>query len=206
MHNGNPWNKIPVKEYELHMSDMNIFQAQTLNMIMESQVNDYVPDTLAVFGVTSGNGLEHTEKINKVYAVDINEEYLDRCSKKFSSRKNITYVKLDIENDIFNFGKISLAICNLIFEYVNEEKFIKKISGILCENGILSIVFQKNENNSYISKSAYSDTFNILNEIHHDVDELATSDLMVRNGFSRIKKTEYNLPNAKKLVRLDFKK
>lgn len=202
----NPWLKIPAKEYELHMADQKVLQLQTLNRIMKSQIEDYSPKHMAVFGVTTGNGLEHAENIENVYAIDINDEYLNICRARFNQSKNMNFLKLDIEKDDYHFGKIDLAICNLIFEYVDESNLAKKIFKILLENSVLSLIFQANQNGAFISQSKYSGAFSILDKIHHDVEEIHVSKTIESSGYIKIKREEYALPNNKKLIRIDFKK
>ncbi len=45
--------------------------------------------TAMILGVAGGNGLEYVDKnkFNRVYAVDINEEYLKTVSARYSSSK-----------------------------------------------------------------------------------------------------------------------
>ncbi len=206
MDNSNPWLEIPAEIYEHHMSDKNILQIQKLNDIIKSQIEDYKPKYLAIFGVTTGNGLEYTVNVKNVYAIDINDKYLNICKERFNHNKNISFLKLDVQKDNYNFGKIDLAICNLIFEYVNEDTMAKKIAGILLENGVLSLVYQVNQGVAYISKSKYSDVFTILDKIHHNVNEEFITNIMKNNGLIKIKKEEFILPDNKKLIRIDFKK
>jgi hypothetical protein len=206
MKNYNPWLDIPAKVYEMHMSDSDVFQLQTLNRIMKLQIEDYSPYTMAIFGVATGNGLEHAINIKKVYAIDINDKFLNICKERYCINENISFLKLDIQNDDYDFQKIELAICNLILEFINENIFIKKISEKLADNGILSAVFQVNQGADYISKTKYSDAFSILNKVHHNVNEEDITKIMEYNKLIKIKREEYVLPNNKKLVRIDYKK
>ncbi|MBU5473931.1 hypothetical protein [Roseburia sp. MSJ-14] len=48
-----------------------------MNQMMKGQLNQYEVQSAMILGIAGGNGLEHvdTEKLNKVYGVDINQEY-----------------------------------------------------------------------------------------------------------------------------------
>lgn len=198
----NPWLLIPASDYEMHMSDNSVKQLQTLNKIMNEQIESYAHNKIAIFGVATGNGLEHVKKAELVYAVDINNNYLEICKQKYRNLNNVQYFCMNIEKDDYFFNMVNLVICNLIFEYVNEELVIKKISKILSSEGVLSIVIQKNNRNSFVSKTKYK-SLNGLNKIHHDIDENEIIKILNFNGFTVINRVEYKLPNGKRLIRLD---
>jgi hypothetical protein len=84
----NAWNKINLSDYENHMSDSSVFQTQLLNKITSKQIDDYHPSSLAIPGIAGGNGLEHCKNIEKVYAIDVNQSYLDSCLSRFPNEVN----------------------------------------------------------------------------------------------------------------------
>jgi len=47
--------------------------------MMKKQLNQYDVKSVMILGIAGGNGLEHidTQKIRKVYGVDINNEYFE---------------------------------------------------------------------------------------------------------------------------------
>ncbi|MGC8859326.1 MAG: class I SAM-dependent methyltransferase [Ignavibacteria bacterium] len=198
----NEWQKIDLTDYENHMSVSLVFQLQTLNKITQKQINDYHPSSLVFIGVAGGNGLEYCKNIKKVYAIDINKNYLDICSKRFPY-ENIKYILMDVNKDEFNLINIDLVISNLVFEYLNEEVVIPKILRILKKGGVLSIVFQISTQNSFISTSKYSSKFTYLEKIHHNVNENYLQTLLNLNGFTKIFDESYLLPNGVILKRFD---
>lgn len=81
----NPWEEIKLSDYENHMKLNTVMQQQCLNKIMEKQFHQYIVKTVMVLGVAGGNGLEHadSQSIEKVYGVDINQEYLTECADRY---------------------------------------------------------------------------------------------------------------------------
>lgn len=199
----NEWEKIDLLDYEKHMSEPSVFQLQTLNKITKNQINDYLPSSLVFLGVAGGNGLEYCKNIKKVYAVDVNQVFLDTCSKRFPY-KDIKYLKMDLNKDEFHFRNIDLVISNLLFEYINEEIVIPKLSKLLKKEGILSIVFQINKGNSFVSKTKYTDKFECLKKIHHNIETTYLETLLTLNKFTKIVDESYLLPNDVVLKRCDF--
>jgi len=81
----NPWEDILLEDYENHMKLENIRQLQTLNGIINEQLYRYAVSEVAILGIAGGNGLEHIDpaRIKTVYGIDINQQYLDTCKKRF---------------------------------------------------------------------------------------------------------------------------
>ena len=79
----NPWEEISLSDYENHMSLASVNQLQAMNKMMKLQFEAYPVTSAIVLGIAGGNGLEHVnlKKYSKIYAIDINEEYLDATRK-----------------------------------------------------------------------------------------------------------------------------
>lgn len=69
----NPWEEIDLGAYENHMSLGNVFQLQTLNKMMKDQFYAHPVQSIMIFGVAGGNGLEHMDRqvFLKVYGVEL---------------------------------------------------------------------------------------------------------------------------------------
>ena len=82
----NPWEKIKLSDYENHMSLENVYQLQILNKMMQEQFETYDVNTIMILGIAGGNGLEHIDKskIKKVYGIDVNQEFLIECKKRYN--------------------------------------------------------------------------------------------------------------------------
>lgn len=82
----NPWCTVPLKDYEAHMGLDAVAQLQALNRLMKSQFEAYPAKRIAVLGVAGGNGLEHIPPgTEKIYAIDVNRDYLNVCSERFQT-------------------------------------------------------------------------------------------------------------------------
>lgn len=117
----NPWKKIHLSDYENHMSLDSVKQLQSLNLIMKDQLSDYDVHTVMIMGIAGGNGLEHitNEKYQKVYGIDINEEFLRSTSERYKSLADILVcLNIDIVTETDKLPEAELLIANLLVEYV----------------------------------------------------------------------------------------
>ena len=87
----NPWENINLSDYESHMALDSVQQLQAMNQMMKRQLNQYDIQSAMILGIAGGNGLEHvdTEKLNKIYGVDINLEYLKTTEKRYESLSGV---------------------------------------------------------------------------------------------------------------------
>lgn len=204
----NPWQLIDLNKYEKHMSSESVCQLQTLNEITKEQLQDNEQTYVGILGIAGGNGLENIDmdRTKKVYAVDININYLDICRQRYEWMRNILellYIDLVADNVVLPYT--SLLICNLIIEYVGEEKFISIIDKNRINIDAVSCVIQKNNDNSFVSKSDQTSHFEPISAIHNDINENKLKNLFSTIGFNCIKYKEYLLPNGKKFIRMDFR-
>lgn len=81
----NPWEEIPLIDYENHMSLDSIMQLQAMSEMMKTQVAAYSVSRIMVLGVAGGNGLEHIQKdkFERIYGVDINSSYLQTVIQRY---------------------------------------------------------------------------------------------------------------------------
>ena len=82
---GNPWETVSLDDYENHMKLDSVRQLQTMNQLMADQFTRYPVRNAMVLGVAGGNGLEHVdpERLETVYAVDLNHEYMAACAPRY---------------------------------------------------------------------------------------------------------------------------
>ena len=82
----NPWEEIPLSDYEKHMKLDSVMQLQVMNKLMKGQFNAYPVSNIMILGVAGGNGLEHIskDKFERVYAVDVNSAYLKEVTRRYS--------------------------------------------------------------------------------------------------------------------------
>ena len=202
----NPWEDIDLETYEKHMRLDTVRQLQAMNAIMKQQFEAYPVQTVMILGVAGGNGLEHirTDKYTTVYGVDINEDYLQAVSERYTNLKNtLQCLHLDLIHETEKLPAAQLVIANLLIEYIGYDAFQKAILHIKPE--YVSCVIQINtDEKKWVSDSPYLHAFDHLDRIHHQIVEASLIQLMSEIGYNRILQASESLPNGKALVRVDF--
>ncbi len=112
---------------------------------------------------------------------------------------------MDLNKDELELTKIDLIIANLVFEYVDEETVVTKLLKVMNEGGILSTVIQMNNENTFVSRTKYSDRFKCLEDIYHDVDINYFDSILCNKKFVKLLHELYPLPNGKAFLRLDYR-
>jgi hypothetical protein len=197
----NPWEEIDLAIYEKHMSLATVNQLGVLNKIMKSQL-DYDVNSVAIWGIAGGNGLEHISCNNftSVYGIDINQNYLKVAKERFSHLKCLYLEKFDLVDLSITLPSVDLVIANLLLEYIGLDNFIKQIDKNSPK--YLSCLIQNDNGNEFVSSSIYSDNFKNLPCSNIEKDVLI-NELDIIN-FNIILEEKYNLPNTKEFIRLDF--
>lgn len=201
----NPWNEIDLSIYENHMSLDSVFQLQALNRMMKDQFYAYSVQSIMVLGVAGGNGLEHIDRwaISKVYGVDINKGYLDTCVKRYPELRGILdIIHADLTQERSELPYADLVVANLIIEYIGYGCFQKTVQQIFPK--YVSAIIQINDDAGFVSDSPYVHAFDRLDEVHHQMEETALVGAMEQIGYRKIMQMGHDLPNGKKLVRIDF--
>ena len=202
---GNPWEEIDLNDYENHMSLDSVFQLQTLNEMMKEQFYTYPVKTVTVLGIAGGNGLEHIDKqlFDAIYGVDINETYLRACKERYSELQGILHtICADLTQEKRELPHTELLVANLLIEYIGYECFQKAVTQIKPK--FVSCIIQVNTDASFVSDSPYLHVFDRLDEVHHQVEEKELVNALGEIGYHKKLQFEKELPNGKKLVRIDF--
>ena len=201
----NPWEEIDLNVYEKHMRLESVFQLQALNKAMKDQYNSYSIKSIMILGVAGGNGLEHIDKniVNKVYGVDINQNYLDMCVNRYPELQGVLdTIHADLTQEINKLPYADLLIANLVIEYIGYECFQKVVKHISPK--YVSAIIQINVDNTFVSDSPYIHIFDRLDAVHHQIEEVALVNAMEQIGYKKIAQIDEDMPNGKKLIRMDF--
>lgn len=201
---GNPWLEISYSDYENHMTE--IGQAQVLSKLTKHYLDKYKPESFALLGCSTGNGLEHikNETTKNVYAIDINPEYVEITRGKFNKKiKNLKTYNLDIRKDDLKFRNIDLHFVGLVLEYVEPKKALKKIIETLNGNGILAIVIQKNKETSFFTKTKYK-SLEKLNDISNEVNEREIDRFIHSENMELIKREDIKLTKNKSFISVEY--
>ncbi len=203
----NPWEEIPLADYENHMKLDSVMQLQAMNEMMKAQFDDYPVSNIMILGVAGGNGLEHIskDKFEKVYGVDVNSDYLKEVIHRYSDLDEILEcLCINLLNETDKLPKTDMVIANLLIEYIGYECFQKVIRQ--ANPRYVSSIIQINTEENWVSESPYLHVFDGLEQVHHPMEEHALEQSMLEIDYHAIKILERMLPNGKKLVRLDFRR
>ena len=204
----NPWEEIRLEDYEKHMALDSVRQLQALNGIMKAQMEAYPVKTVMILGVAGGNGLEHAdpEKYDRVYGVDINREYLQAAGERLAGLGDkLRLICLDLTKDAGKLPEAEMVIADLLIEYTGYETFTAAVR--LAGARVVSCVIQINpEEGNWVSDSPYLHAFDRLDEVHHEMAPETLGAAMEAEGYREILRESTDLPNGKKLMRMDFRK
>lgn len=201
----NPWEEIDLSDYENHMSLESVYQLQVLNKMMREQFETYDIETIMILGIAGGNGLEHInkEQIKKVYGVDVNQNFLVECKRRYNELGDLfETICVDLLDNNLQLPCSELLVANLLVEYIGYECFQKIIR--LVKPLYISCIIQINTGDSFVSDSPYIHAFDCLEKVHHQMEENNLLNCMSKIGYQIRKTMEQILPNGKKFVRLDF--
>lgn len=205
----NPWLQIPADEYEGHMSAPSVMQLQMLDEIFENVINDFSPRSICVLGCTAGNGFQHlvNKNFDRVVGIDINPEYVGECRNWFvQDVNNLQLICADLnELELIN-PMFDLIHAALIFEYVDVDTLLLKISDWLKPNGTLSIVIQlPSKNSSVVSESPYQ-SVKILLPIIKLIEPEVFIKKAKKHGLLMSQQSVIKLATGKRFVKAYFKK
>lgn len=201
----NPWEEIPLSDYEQHMRLASVYQLQTMNQAIRKQLDAYPVTSAMIVGVAGGNGLEHVDraKYGRIYGVDINPSYLREVEKRYAALRGcLQCLCLDLITDAGRLPRAQLLIANLLIEYVGYGVFQETVKAVAPE--YVSCMIQINGDEEWVSDSPYLHVFDRLDEVHHQLSEEGLDKALRAVGYSRIYKEEYPLPNNKRILRLDY--
>jgi SAM-dependent methyltransferase len=118
----NPWQCIPLEDYEGHMALPSVGQAKMLADQLERLIGRYRPTSIALMGCAGGNGLERIQStcVERTVAVDINPEFVAAARKRFADKMtNLDLRCADVQSESLQFEPVELMYAALIFEYVD---------------------------------------------------------------------------------------
>lgn len=203
----NPWEEIPLTDYENHMKLDSVMQLQSMNEMMKGQFDTYPISNVMIFGIAGGNGLEHIQKgrFEKIYGVDINASYLQEAAKRYPELDGLLEcLCINLIDEADKLPKADMVIANLLIEYIGYACFQKAIKQVNPK--YISCIIQINIDDNWVSDSPYLHVFDRLEQVHHQMEEQALEKAMLEIGYHAVRTLEHMLPNGKKLVQIDFEK
>lgn len=202
----NPWLNISLDDYENHMAYATVKQLQTLSDLMQDQILDNPSERILIMGIAGGNGLEWIDanRVEAVYGIDINPDYLAACKKRYPELGAILeLLQIDIRDESIALPSAQLVIADLFIEYVGLDAFCKAITQIRPQ--IVSCVLQsEGENDGIASTSPYMHAFDGLDGLISDVSLNQLIIKMDEIGYTLNVHDDVRMANGKVLIRADF--
>ncbi|WDF48018.1 class I SAM-dependent methyltransferase [Chryseobacterium sp. KACC 21268] len=204
----NPWNTIPLDDYEQHMRHQEVAQAQLISALTNKYLTKYEPENILFLGISGGNGLEHIDanKAKRICGIDINQSYLEETKKRFGEKlEQLELFNLDISESIQSIIKADLLWAALIFEYVDLDNALRFVDNNMTESAKLIITIQSNNGAGSVSPTgiesikSVKDIFKIVNK-----DEL--QEVASKFGLELTASEENGLPNGKSFTTFVFQK
>lgn len=125
------------------------------------------------------------------------------CKNRYPQLEGILEtIHADLMKNTRSLPYADLIIANLFIEYIGYSCFQQVVKQV--DPQVVSCVIQLNTDVSFASDSPYIHTFDRLDEVHHQMDETKLISAMNEIGYKKADHKERNLPNGKKLVRIDF--
>jgi hypothetical protein len=208
MNKTNPWNTIPLTDYEQHMQHEDVGQAKLLNDLTGNYLKKHSPENVLFLGVSGGNGLEHidADRVKKVCAIDINSTYLDQTRKRFGDKiKQLDLVNVDIGSSTKSFSNADFVWAALIFEYVDMERCFKFIKHNTDPFANLIVTIQSNNGVQSVSKTGVESIKSVAS-IFKPIEQKDLRKTALIFGFTCISSEENFLPNGKSLLTYEFAK
>ena len=202
----NPWLRIPLEDYERHMSHHLVGQSSLLNSLTKKYLHSVKPETAIFLGVAGGNGLEHIDNqiTQSVYGIDINQDYLDTAYKRFKHRiPSLQLVNLDIAQQSECICKADFVWAALVLEFTGIDKSLAFCTNNMSNGGHLIISIQLNNNQQSVSPTGI-ESIKKAGEIFSIIDPDVLQSKAAETGYKLIGKEENILPNGKSIITCHF--
>lgn len=136
------WQDISLELYESHLDDLEITKG--LNTIFKRQLKEYGPDSLTIWGIAGGLGLDQIKDLNlsQIVGIDTNRKFLDKCSQRYQKKyPKLKLKQIDLDNPKSPNWTTDFIWAPLVFSYLKDISVsLKYAAESLEENGILSVV------------------------------------------------------------------
>jgi len=202
----NPWNEVPLADYEKHMSHETVGQLELLNILTKKYLNAIKPESCIILGVAGGNGLEHIEPLvtKRIIGIDINQDYLDVTFKRHGARlTGLEVLNIDITKDRGSIGRTQMIWAALIVEYIGIENTLLFAGNNLTSDGHLIVTIQSNRKLMPVSPTGIES----VKKVGQIFQFIGTEELLKKaeqSGFKLITSEENELPNGKSFLTFHF--
>ncbi|MBN2719352.1 MAG: class I SAM-dependent methyltransferase [Deltaproteobacteria bacterium] len=155
----NPWLTVSPEDYEGHMNSPGVNQLSFLADCVGNALAQYRPSEVAIIGCGTGNGLAHVDNAytKRTTVVDIHPAYLSVLTQRYAAQiAGLEVVCADLNHCVLDEDAYSLIFAGLVFEFLDPELLMDKISRWLRHRAVLSVVLQmRSEGLPSVSDSGY---------------------------------------------------
>jgi hypothetical protein len=201
------WNRIPLQDYEAHMSHELVGQLQLQNRLIKKYLNLTKPSCFLYAGVTGGNGLEHIDKeiAREVHCVDINQEYLDIVRSRFSANiPGLSLHCIDIRTEPTLICKADMIWASLLLEYTGVKESVRFFTLKINPGGHLVVTIQADHKSHSISDTGIL-SIRSLEGCFRLIDPEFLKDVLDMNGFVIVGEEENFLQSGKSLKTFHYR-
>ena len=141
----NPWQEIPLADYEAHMNAEAVKQASVLSKLFGEALTLRNPVSVAVLGVAGGNGLERIDgrQTRRVLGVDLNPHYLAAVRERYANMAGLELYAIDLAETTIQLPPVELVHAALIFEHAGMGRCLENALALITPEGALSVVLQR---------------------------------------------------------------
>ena len=117
-----PWLKIPLADYEGHMSSAAVRQQELLSDLFATALERRRPASVALLGIAGGNGLERIDSgvsgvTKRIVGLDLNPLYLDEVRNRYAGKCNLELCCVDLAEQCVELESVELVHAALVFEH-----------------------------------------------------------------------------------------
>ena len=203
----NPWTKIPLVDYEQHMSHDTVGQLSLLNSLTKKYLGKLKPATCLFMGIAGGNGLEHIDNdvTKHVIGIDINQEYLDVCLQRYHQRiDSLQLLALDIIEDTSQVCRADFIWAALVLEYAGIDNCLEFSVNNILRGGHFIVTIQSNNNLQSVSPTGI-ESVKKAGIIFNAVDPDLVLAKAKKRGYSLVGEEVNQLPNGKSFLTFDLR-
>jgi hypothetical protein len=197
----NPWQEIPLADYEAHMQSDAVGQASVLSAIFAEVLELRRPASVAVLGIAGGNGLERIDQslTTRVVGVDLNPQYITTVRERFAHIAWLELYAADLAKDTLAVAPVELVHSALVFEHAGLGLCLENALGMMAPKGALSVVVQLPSTESQFVGSSGVTSMSKISSHFKLVDPTALTSTLAKHGLQLIHENTRAVPAGKQL-------
>jgi hypothetical protein len=197
----NPWQEIPLADYEAHMQSDVVGQAAALSELFAEALELRAPASVAVLGVAGGNGLERIDQkqTKRVVGVDLNPQYIAAVRERFAQMTGLELYASDLAVETLALAPVELVHAALVFEHAGVGMCLENALALMTPQGVLSVVVQLPSTQSQVVGSSGVASVAKLSSHFKLVDPAALTRTLAERGLQPIHENTLSVPGGKRL-------